>query len=209
VSDAPLLTLEMLTRLEGQWRAQGAPIVDRLRPGLTREEIHAVARPLGLTLPREARLWWQWHDGADSPDGLKVSVELGPLGYEYRPLRDLVETLTWARAFAAESAADPRMPPEAAQARYWWNDAWFPLFAGLGIVACDCSVSDGDPTPIRVVIWEDGPPFDDVKARSFGELITWWIEALEDGSWRYDPRSQQWERDHARISSSRRGTGLV
>lgn len=46
---------EVLTRLESQWRRLGAPVADRLRPGLAEAEIESLAAVRGLVLPPE--LW--------------------------------------------------------------------------------------------------------------------------------------------------------
>jgi cell wall assembly regulator SMI1 len=72
-SDPVFLTEDLLEQLAARWREQGMPIVESLRPGLSDAEMDELTQPLGVLLPREARTWWGWHNGADAG-----SADLGP-----------------------------------------------------------------------------------------------------------------------------------
>ena len=86
---AMLLDRHLLGELEVRWRAQEAPILERLTPGLSVEEIDAVTAPLGVRLPAEARLWWQWHNGVPGAKGsLRVLRTIGGPYYEYIPIEE-------------------------------------------------------------------------------------------------------------------------
>jgi hypothetical protein len=83
----PLLTEGLLEQLAARWRTHGLLIVESLRPGLSDAEMDELTEPLGIVLPREARTWWRWHDGASTEGG--GSCNLGPLRL-YSPLSDAV-----------------------------------------------------------------------------------------------------------------------
>lgn len=72
-----MLSKELLEDPAARWRRQDMPIAGSLRPGLSDAEMDPLTEPLGIRLPREARTWWGWHDGAWT-DG-KGSSNLGPL----------------------------------------------------------------------------------------------------------------------------------
>lgn len=40
-------------------------------------------------------------------------------------------------------------------------------------------------------------------AESFGQMVAWWIDAIERGVWRYDTDLQRWEIDHHRLADPR------
>lgn len=184
---APALTPGLLRELEDCWRDQDLPLVQRLQPGLSHEQIDALTAPLGLRLPTEALLWWTWRDGAVAED-LAIERELGP-GFEFLPLAQAVEQCVFQRKLAAEFGESP------ADAEFWWHTSWFPITHRGGAVACDCSVAKGAPTPIFSPFSHDL----DVDGRthpaalSFGQMVRWWIEAFEEGIWRYDAIARSWD----------------
>jgi hypothetical protein len=72
----------------------------------------------------------------------------------------------------------------------WWSRSWFPITtsASGNTVACDCSTGAAAATPIRVVDWHAAtePGAHLPRARSFGEMVSWWIEAIDTGVLAYD-----------------------
>lgn len=163
---------------------QGAPLVDLLQPGLTEAEMDDRTRPLGVTLPDEARLWWGWHDG--------VAVE----HYGNDPQREI----------AVKAAGSGGYPPDWGDPDYWWHPQWFPITESISgsTVACDCSVRPGEPTPIRAVSWGTKEDSDVPVARSFGEMVEWWLEAFDTGAWRYDRTQQTWVYSWELLAAGRR-----
>jgi cell wall assembly regulator SMI1 len=192
VSDAPLLTEGMLEKLEERWRAQGAPIVQALRPGLDSGALRAAASPLGLNLPTEAQVWWGWHDGTAST---LTSHAIG---------RDILFLSLGAAMdrYEQERAAATAAIGEGIDSRDTWGVAWLPVAAaGDGaLIACDCSVAEGAPTPIRYVHWDKvGGDSRAPVAPSLGTVVAWWIEAIDAGAWRYDPERACWEAHPERL----------
>lgn len=196
----PMLTVELLERLRSGWDRHGAPLVGYLRPGLERNQIDALTKPLGLRLPDEAAVWWNWHDGVDVGHG--AEVELGP-SLPFVPLETAVELCGEHREQAALAWED--------RAQEWWRSSWFPITERLGAIRCDCSVKHDAPTPI---FYADSHDYDregltQPRVGSFGEMVIWWIEALENGAWRYEAQAGRWERDDRLLPPERLRSGLV
>jgi cell wall assembly regulator SMI1 len=143
---AALLTEELLEALAARWREQGAPIAGDLRPGLDDRALEIATLPLKLQLPMEARVLWGWHDGSESS---LTSHAIG-LDLIFLSLDDAVTRYSKENA-AATLAVEDGIPPDEA-----WRATWFPV-AGRGdgaVMACDCSVPENTPTPIRYVHWD-------------------------------------------------------
>jgi hypothetical protein len=208
-SGAPLLDGPLLVALESRWRGQGWPGLERRRRGLREKEIDAATSPLGLRLPLEARRWWGWHDGLSvAPDMPRKDHELGGPGFVYLTLADAVDVYTRMRGIAKELAATSG--PDTIEADGLWHPMWFPVTEAShgGIVACDCTDPTAMRTPIRAVHWKN-VVLGKIRARSFGEMVTWWIEAIDSGAWRYDAEVAAWRYDWERLEPERELTGLV
>jgi hypothetical protein len=180
-SGPPLLSDEHLEGLERHWRRQRMPIADRLRPGLSDDEIDELVGPLGLRLPNEPRRWWRWHDGAYAwgEGGPIWQVSMLP-GRAFVPLRAAVEHCRMCRKIARE--VEPDDPA------ILFPDFLFPI-TDVGNVACDCSVADEAPSPV----WNTRAEFDvGPVARSFGEMVAWWLENFDAGHYRWDASRQTW-----------------
>lgn len=178
-----LLSLEQLETLEARLREVDAPVIGRLQPGLSDADIDALTAPLGLELPVEARRFWSWHNG--TVEGRPVDRLLGPLDLLFLTLEETVE-ICRSRRKIAEDVVPDRPEDE-------WRPAWFPL-ARHGNLAFDCGVPPGSPSPV----WNTDPWVNDdigtQVAASIGEVVGWWLEALDQGAWEYDARSEQWRR---------------
>jgi cell wall assembly regulator SMI1 len=192
----PVLAAELLGGLERRWRDQGWPGVDWLQPGLDDGEIDATTRPLGLRLPLEARRWWGWHNGLSLPeDARRDQLIFGGPGFVYLSLSGAIDRYTMIREIDAGPV---------------WHPTWFPITVAVygAVIACDCSDPDAERTPIRPVHWASGV-MGDVKARSWGEMVTWWLDAMDHGAWRYEPSEGRWERDHEALDPELELTRLV
>lgn len=199
---AALLDEVLLQRLEAAGRAQGAPIAGSLRAGISEREIDALTQPLGLRLPTEARRWWTWHDGATAPapPAPAPSRLIGP-GLAFLPLRDAIELYETERAmFTSEPAVAELRPAN-----------FFPISYSAGPMSCDCSVEPGAPSPIFHVHSHDYD-IDGVrkpKAGSLGEVVSWWIDALSDGTWTWDQADGRWIRHVEHAAPERVASGLI
>lgn len=206
-SSAPTLDAALLARLEEAWAAQGAPIAGNRTPGLSDDEMDEITAPLGLSLPLEARVWWGWHDGVAARDGDGGPARrVGPM-VDYWPLRFavdryLMERKIFAEVLEGEDVSDLESDRPA---------HFFPITHTTGPVFCDCSVPEGAPSPIYRVHTHGNPEEElaQPRARSFGEMVSWWIDALADGIWRWNTIRQTWDYDWERLDPKRELTGLV
>lgn len=96
-------------------------------------------------------------------------------------------------AMAQDAAADAPEGTPLADPDYWWRESWVPLASVTGYIVGDCNLGEPDVAPIRRIKWE---PDLDVTSRprtdSLGQLVEWWIEALELGLWAYNRDAQRW-----------------
>jgi cell wall assembly regulator SMI1 len=201
----PILDRQLLNRLEREWRAQGAPLVEHLSDGLSDAEIDRLTEPIGLRLPNEPRAWWRWHNGVPRSVPLRVDREMGAPGFVAWPLDEAVAAYQRKRALVKEMFIDDDEDPD-----WWWDPAWFPVSLGGrdATLTCDCS-RGGDITPILLVDHRNVEGFRHTRARSLGELVTWWIEALENRGWQYNQETNAWDSDPAGLDTSRETTNLI
>jgi cell wall assembly regulator SMI1 len=179
-----LLNIELLTRLERCWQARDLPILRRLKPGLSDAEIDALTEPLGLRLPVEARTWWGWHDGVDMTGAkFEFDREMGAW-WPYLSLAEAVAECQRCRRDSEEMERAIAQPEPA-----WWYPSWFPITVDppVAILACDCAVPKGEPTPIRHISAPEGQPPPAPSVPSLGALIARWIEAFDRGIWTPKP----------------------
>jgi cell wall assembly regulator SMI1 len=185
--------------------------VNRLQPGLAEEQQDRMLAPLELRLPQEARLWWRWHDGVTLVRAPSIQRTIGP-GFEYLPLAEAIVQYHRCRDAAREVASTPGQSPPVNNPDHWWAPHWFPVtLTGYGgVVACDCSVDDALRTPIRMVWWAGRESYADPVTQSFGEMVSWWIDAMETGAWHFDTGHGEWQANHDLLADrSRELTRLV
>jgi cell wall assembly regulator SMI1 len=190
--EPPLLDRSLLNEYEQRLHDQGAPVQDWLNPGASSKEMAAVLAPVGLQLPLEGRALWEWYDGATSAgQGLVFGN-----GNFFLPLADAVEQYVRERETAKDLAGDEAPPFDDPDFR--WPPGWLPFSGDPGHPAViDCAVSDGDPVPVRCIAWEDQPEeYGLVEARSLGELINYFITAIDCGAWRWNATRELWDTEH-------------
>ncbi len=208
MNDRVLLDVDLLLELEQRWRSQRAPLLTRLRPGLADAEIDRLSARVDLRLPDEARVWWGWHDGVPV-EHFGVARELGPQ-LPYLPLAEALELYEHRRSLA-RTAGPLGDQTELGDPDYWWDPSWLPITeSGNGtVVTCDCSVGPGDPTPVRAIFWGDMSEARTPATRSFGQLVEWWIDALDAGAWHYDEAIGRWHYSYERVPTGRQRTGAL
>lgn len=202
-----MLTVQLLDRLSATWRAHGAPIEDALAPGRTVESFRSDDGTLQVDLPEELRTWWAWHDGSIEGRSTRSSL----MGPHLQPMSS-TSSRQWWQTMMAEAAMMATRGPEGtelAERDYWWQEAWVPLLdPGVGTLVADCRLGRAGLTPIRHVDWHDEerrPPCTD----SLGQLVEWWIEAIEHGIWTYDPDRGVWVRARWGSEIEQRYCGLI
>lgn len=204
LSDPPLLNREILSAYDAQLRRAGVPVEAWARPGLSEKEIVDAVSPLGLSLPYEARVWWSWRNGEEPAaerhlwrPGRSRGLALDEAVARYRQSRKVAER--GAEGWPGKTQDD------------LWRRAWFPLVVddGAPVTVIDCSVGEGAPTPITFVDWEELHTPTLPSARSLGEMISWWTDALMCGAWTFDPSTGTWAEHLERIDESHRFNALM
>lgn len=184
-----LLDRDLLDLFERRVRQQGVPVDEWVNPGLAAETIRERLASIDLSLPVEGRVWWEWHDGSDYGGWDKV---IGP-GSGHLSLSDAIAKYRQKRQ-AAYKTADPDALPFG-DPDYAWKPSWFPICGEPSYpIVIDCSVPEGAPTPIRLIDWQNVEGFFKLRARSLGEMVGWWIRAIDSGAWQWDAEGRRWTR---------------
>jgi hypothetical protein len=193
-----MLTQELLLEYEGRLRSLGVPVDEVFGPGLGDATMDAAVAVLPLELSVEARVWWRWRNGV-RPDAPAYGGHIAP-GTYLVSLERAVRAHGENRLLAAERDAE--------NADRWWAPQWMPILSPDNgtTIACDCSVTEGLPSPLHVVWWED--PDADTPPRaagSLGQMVVWWLEAIDAEIWGYDRDSRRWTRDWEAVPPERHG----
>jgi cell wall assembly regulator SMI1 len=177
--------MDLLSDFEARLRSQGLPVDEWAKPGLAAGKIEEMLAPLGLRLPTEGLTWWQWHDGANRQGQERL---FGPWK-AYLSLDEAIAVYQESRSVAEVTAgAWPQNDPD-----FLWHPTWLPIKGPQLPIVIDCSVPEGQPTPVIFVDWQNVDGFSKPRAESFGQMVSWWIEAIDCGAWRWDPERNQWD----------------
>jgi cell wall assembly regulator SMI1 len=188
-----MLTEQLLDRLAATWRAHGVPVEEALAPGTDVSSFTSDDGSRHVELAAELRTWWAWHDGGRADASSVFSWQMGPL---LQPMSSSRSRAIWQRSFAMakDGAADAPEGTPLADPEYWWRASWIPLFNdGTADLVGDCELGEPGVAPIRRIEW--GPDLGETarpRTNSFGQLVEWWIEAVELGLWTYDRNRTRW-----------------
>jgi cell wall assembly regulator SMI1 len=196
-----LLDAEQLHRFETLLREHDVPFEEWTRPGLNDADIDATTSPLGLRLPREARIWWRWRNGTIHGGRRKLP---GPW-HEALSLEGAVDQYRQFRQIAHNTAPDwPQNNPDII-----WHPSWLPIIRTTQPIAIDCDVPEDAPTPVLLVDWQNPERFDKPRASSLGEMVAWWIVALETDVWYWNEAEGWWRTRRERLDSQMRTNPLI
>jgi cell wall assembly regulator SMI1 len=194
------LSIDQLRKLEQLLTEQEAPVVKRFQPPARPEVFAAIESEFDLPLPDELRVWWGWHDGTDvKPHEKAAKASIGPL-FEFLGAEEALRVTRESKELAVD--IDPDEP------EIYWGHTWLAIGSD-GRVACDVSTTDGGLVAVLDVDYHKTAHPGAVVASSLGEMVGWWIEALESGAWRYDDEHDRWDRTYELIPPERDRTGLV
>jgi hypothetical protein len=197
----PLLDVAILNGYEERLRFLGIPLDEWTNPGLKRDEMEEVLAPLDVRLPVEGLVLWGWHNGATRKGREKL---FGP-GRECLSLGEAIAVYHQLRTIAEQTTgAWPQNDPD-----FLWNSAWIPITGPQHPLVIDCSVAADEPTPIRVIDWQNVDGFFKPRAESLGQMVSWWIEAIDCGAWRWDPERNQWNTHDELLERELRTNPLV
>lgn len=187
-----------LVGLENRLRIQRAPLGRLLRPGAPEEELQATFSWLGLTLPDELRVLYQWHDGTivdfdepEDPDmpGLWIFDRLRSAVLNYL---DLVTFF--------EETGDLGDPDH-------MLSTWFPISYSDGrALLVECNVPPGQASHIYVYCHDD---VTHCAATSLLSVVRLWNRMFDEGYFVYDPYTCEWLDRFSEIPVELRISGLV
>ena len=202
-STPPLrLSSELLNRLEQTWVEQHAPLASHLRPGLTDTQMDDITAPLGVLLPPEARLWWGWHDGVDAPGPYRLWAT--GAGQYLLSLQESVAEALFQRSLQ-DALTDPNSTAPTVDL---WRLTRVPAIDSMSgsLIAIDTA----DRGPLSPVYWKDrdGNSSRPPVVPSLGTMISWWIDALEDGLG-YDRTTGQWRSEFDGVPDDRARTHVL
>lgn len=180
-----------LQRFEMALRAHNVPFDEWTCPGLGDADIDTAIEPLGLSLPREVRVWWRWCNGTIHGGRRKLP---GPWS-EALSIKGAVTQYQEARQVAENTAPDwPHEDPDII-----WPPSWLPIVGTTQPIAVDCSVPEDAPTPVLRIDWSDHEHSRQPRARSLGDMVSWWIAALESGAWYWSDEDGWWRTNRERL----------
>jgi cell wall assembly regulator SMI1 len=207
---ATVRTLRLeLESLRVEWQRLGAPIAGALAPGITPEEIDALAEPFGLRVPTELKALWEWHNGVQPTEGPDADLTIGPGGYYFFSDQQALKSYEQNRLIHAEPPA-----PDLLAADMYWHASWLP-FMEQGpqrlYVDCDRRVSaHPGAAPIRLVSWE-WEAYDVDIASSLAEAVRTWTWLLSQDFYQVvdEGSRRRWDVDYMSVPLFLRGSGLV
>ena len=192
----------LLETMEGAWREEDAPIVPLLRPGLTDEQIDDLCQPLGLAVPLELRVWWNWHDGADLPSNGNGAHRAINSWSEFLPLASALELCQRKRQWFPVDGDEP-----------YWKESWLPFShaGGPDTLFVDCArIVHPDTAPVRVQD-HDWQRVEVDAANSLTHAVALWSWVAQSGIRRWDSEADlpHWELDWDAVPLFIQWTGLL
>jgi hypothetical protein len=155
----------LLTDLEQRWRDQSPAMIPLLQPGLQDDEIERLSEPLGFPLPEEVRAWYRWHNGSSNQPIIL-----------WRAFGTLAGDVTTTLAYERDEER--------------WQKGWIQVMDDLPLMIFDCRGGVAAPAPVwhldYAFDFPSRPVFD-----SIGDMVSFWIELIDDGQISWDPNGEQ------------------
>ncbi len=185
---------QALRGFEERLRGLGMPVVDRLRPGLTGEQVDRVSAEFGVRLSQDAAALWMWHDGdrRDYEDDWGVpsltpfTVFCG-LGSSLRRSARLHE-LTWDQ----DAFGDPILGVPL-YLNCMFHRQYVIMLHTTTPVIMDCKDPEAPDSPTGIYASDGGLG----ATIPLAERIGWWHWALDNAYW-IPTADGAWDVDHTR-----------
>jgi hypothetical protein len=176
---------ELLSRLlsdfELELRGQGVAVDEFLRPGASERDIRAAFDECDLIAPLEAIAWFGWRDGPTRT----------PQSHLVMPM-----FMGWSLAECVRAYRDPRGQPKGSEP-WQWDPNWLQIMGDANGLAIYCSTKETDAPLVRSLSW--GREFGTQPAQTLHQVVSlctpvaWWIDALRNGWYRWNPAASAWE----------------
>lgn len=202
--DVPILGTELIAEYETKLREQGVPLDEWSSPGITAEEQEMAVEPIGLHLPTEARTWWAWHNGCPR---YGLSKLVAPVGEKMLTISEAVEVYREYRDIV-QNLVEPDVPA-LANPDDRWDPSWLPILGPQVPTVIDCRDSNGDATPVRSINLQYVEESKEIGSPSLGQMMRWWIGAIDGGAWCWDTEKREWLVDPYRLDRDFKLSGLA
>lgn len=187
-----LLSTDLLDEYLERAAAAGVRHVDHLQPGLSDAHMDRILKiaemDMDVAMPTEGRVLWGWRNGIP-PFAPWWDVARGSR------LLSLEEAVTAYHRSRASGYQLQNEEPGFELERDFWPKRFLPFLDRQNLVAMDTASAPGAPSAVhQLEIYDhraDAIATPDLP--SIGTLVQWWIEALDDGIWRWDATHDRWD----------------
>jgi len=178
---SPTLLSELLMEMETELRRQGVPVDEYLRPPAPISVVRAGFEECGLDPPLEALAWFGWHDGPTR----------APNSHKVMPM-----FLGWSLAESVRAYLDPKGQPKGRE-DWQWDPRWLQIMGdGNGLAIFCGDAPDKAPLVRGITVDREYGTQPSQTLRQVVSLctpVTWWIDALRHGWYRWNKHANAWE----------------
>jgi hypothetical protein len=191
------LLRDLLDTFEDELRRQGVPVNEYLRSGLPADALLETFAASDIDAPRELIVWFGWHNG---PTRVEGSHQVFPLFWFW----SIEETIK----------LNPPNPTGylVGEKNLEWNPNWLKIMGQGNGLAVSVEDALGEPPLVRSVTYDlaHGTQADDTAHQvvSLCTPVTWWIESLREGWYRWLPSEKAWDIDFNKQPAERYARGL-
>ncbi|MBU5421245.1 hypothetical protein KQI48_01060 [Cellulomonas hominis] len=179
-----------LIGFEQRLRDLGAPVTNRLRPGLDPEEIEQISAEHGVQLSQDATAWWAWHDG----DRVRYEDDWGTPGLTpftvFCGLRASLQRAAQLHDLTWDADAFDVPGIDADYLATMFDRQYVVLLQSQQPVVMDCRDPLAPGSPTGVYSLEGGIG----RTITLTERVGWWHWALDTGFWILHPDGR-WDVD--------------
>jgi hypothetical protein len=178
------LLAHLLDIFESELRRQGVPVDAYLRPGAQASEVRETFERNNLNAPDEVLVWFGWHDG---PVRSTASHLVLPM------------FMSWSVAEVDTMRNSPGAQPFGLE-DWQWNPSWVQIMGDQNGLAVRCDNEPSAAPLVRGLLSGQYGTQPDVTRRQVVSLctpVTWWIDALQHGWYRWVVSANAWETDHS------------
>ncbi len=194
---AQILDHDLLRSLVDALRAQGAPVADRLSPGLTDARIDELTVPYGITLPEEARVWWRFSNGVPREEGdnaMAIGSEWG-----WAALQEVLAIRSqMLRDFAREGLTLGEDVP--------WSQSWLPFVIRDRLAM---ETANFQHAPIFVANFHYDIDEQEEPSTGLREVVQTWIRAFQVAASVYDTQKAAFFVDHDKAAEAGIRTSFI
>ncbi|CAN5400266.1 hypothetical protein BH09ACT1_BH09ACT1_17060 [soil metagenome] len=186
---SPELLRYLLEYYEWELLQRGVSLQRSLAPGVDESEVRGRLAGIGLRSPEEVIVWFGWHNGPASWPRFEAKSALP--NFRQARLDDAIQRYRWC-------VLEFQPPSDVSKERFYLGagEGWLRLVDDNLGCAIDCSPGSSQSEPPRIrsaseLFLEPGSERA-YRAVSLCTLVTWWLESLHSGAFRWDAVDERW-----------------